>query len=142
MEDLQLSPMRNDGKLVWQYKGSWFWLDSTADEAMTRRSIVRLEQIFTAYRQLLHRGRSEARRLTIRMFGDNQHYHAAFSELGLEIRNPAVYLADEILFLAGGDMNRFDAELAQINRQHRQVKQQFDARWRRCRPGSKPWARI
>jgi hypothetical protein len=38
-----------------------------------------------------------------------------------------VFLADKNLILCGSDMNRFDAELTQVNRQHQQIKQQFDA---------------
>ena len=35
------------------YRGKWFSLDSTVDEPTTRRIIVRVEQVFTAYRQVL-----------------------------------------------------------------------------------------
>jgi len=126
MEDLQLVPTRHDDKMVWQYEGNWFSLDSTADEPMTRRSIVRLEQIFTAYRQLFAPRFSAAARLHIRIFGASEEYQQALGELGLHISNPAVYLPDKNLILAGSDMNRFDAELAQVSRQHRQIKQQLD----------------
>ena len=35
------------------YRSKWFTLDSTADEQNTRRVIVRAEQIFAAYRQIV-----------------------------------------------------------------------------------------
>jgi hypothetical protein len=127
MEDLPLEASRRDGQPVCQYEGTWFSLESTAAEAMTRRSIVRLEQIFTAYRQLLAPRWSAPRRLHVRIFGTSDQYHQALRELGLQIANPAVYLADKNLILAGSDMNRFDSELAAVNRQHREIKQQLDA---------------
>jgi hypothetical protein len=127
MEDLTLSATRQDGQLRFEYQGSWFSLKSTADEPMTRRAIVRLEQIFAAYRQLLPPRWASAGKLQIRIFGGSDQYREALGEMGLEIRNPAVFLSDRRLILAGSDMNRFDAELVQINRQHRQVKREFDA---------------
>ncbi len=53
MEDLSLTPSKEDGQELWNYQGNWLTLQSTADELMTRRLIVRLGQIFTAYRQLV-----------------------------------------------------------------------------------------
>ncbi len=127
MEDLSLTSKRDEGGVVWEYRGNWFTLQSTAGEQMTRRAIVRLEQIFTAYRQLVTPRWQATQKVHIRMFGATEPYRHALGELGLEIKNPAVYLADKNLILAGSDMNRFDAELAQINRQHQQIRQQFDA---------------
>jgi hypothetical protein len=127
MENLALNATRYDNLLLWNYQGQWFSLESTADESMTRRVIVRLEQVFTAYRQLLPPRRTESGRVHVRIFGSSDGYRAALKELGLEIQNPAVFLADRNEILAGSEMNRFDAELAQINRQHRQVKQELDA---------------
>ena len=126
MEDLTVTATRHDGAVVWQYRGHWFSLESTADEVMTRRLIVRLGQIFTAYRQVLAPRWSAKGQLQIRVFGDTEQYRAALHAEGLDINNPAVYLVDRNMILAGSELNRFDAELAQVNRQHRQVKQQLD----------------
>jgi hypothetical protein len=62
----------------------------------------------------------------IRVFGSTEQYRSALAELGLSIQNPAVYLADRNLILAGSELNRFDAELAQVNRQHHEICKQFD----------------
>jgi hypothetical protein len=129
MEDLAVTATRRDGIPIWQYQGRFFSLESTADELMTRRLIVRLGQIFTAYQQLFPPRRTASSRLHIRIFGATDQYREALKEAGLEIKNPAVFLADKNLILAGSELNRFDAELAQINRQHRQIKQQFDAQF-------------
>ncbi len=127
MEDLTLTETRKNGVLLWNYRGRDFTVESTADEPMTRRVIVRLGQIFTAYRQLLPPRQAAQDRVHIRVFGASDQYRAALGELGLPIKNPAVYLPDENLILAGSDLNRFAAELAQVNREHRQIKEQFDA---------------
>jgi len=126
MEDLDLASARRGGELVWQYRGSWFDLESTADEAMTRRSIVRLEQIFSAYRQVLPPRSVNEARLTIRIFGASDQYQRALTELGLSIRNPAVYLQDKNLILAGSNLNQFDAELDEVGRQHKKIRDRLD----------------
>jgi len=101
-------------------------LESTADEPMTRRLIVRVEQIFTAYQQLFAPRWAASGRVHVRIFGATDQYRQALKEAGLAIKNPAVFLADKNMILAGSELNRFDAELAQINRQHHQIKQQLD----------------
>ena len=53
MEDVTLRRTEGSGKAGWTYEGPWFQLDSTADEIMVRRCVVRAEQIFRAYRQTL-----------------------------------------------------------------------------------------
>ncbi len=127
MEDLALAATSDDGQVLWNYQGQWFSLESTADELMTRRLIVRLGQIFTAYRQLVPARWSGGGRIHIRVFGSTEQYRSALAESGLSIQNPAVYLADRNLILAGSELNRFDAELAQVNRQHHEIREQFDA---------------
>ncbi len=127
MEDLTLVASQRDGQTLWNFEGQWFTLESTADEAMTRRLIVRLGQIFTAYRQLFPPRFADGGRVHIRVFGDAEPYRAALEELGLAIRNPAVYLADRNVILAASELNRFDAELEAIGRQHAEIRRQFDS---------------
>lgn len=126
MEDLVLSAQNQGGQIRWRYEGTSFSLESTADESMTRRSIVRLEQMFAAYRQVLPPRWSGGKRLEIRIFGANDQYQQALAESRLAIKNPAVYLKDKNLILAGSNMNQFDAELELVNRQHRKIKEQLD----------------
>lgn len=127
MEDLTLNQTRSEGTLLWNYEGNWFTLESTADEQMTRRVIVRLGQIFAAYRQVLPPRWTSKGRVHLRIFGSSDQYRAAMQELQLDVKNPAIYLADKNVILAGSDLNRFGDELAQAVRQHREVKQQLDA---------------
>jgi hypothetical protein len=127
MEDLAITATKPDGVVVWNFQGSLFSLESTADEPMTRRLIARLGQIFTAYRQLFPERGIAGDRVHIRVFGVIDQYRAALKEEGLEITNPAVFLPDKNTILAGSEMHRFDAELAQVNHQHRQIRRQLDA---------------
>ena len=53
MEAIQLEPREAEGFSYRHYRSKWFTLDSTADDQNTRRVIVRAEQIFAAYRQIL-----------------------------------------------------------------------------------------
>lgn len=126
MEDLALTATSQDGHTAWHYQGSSFELESTADELMTRRVVVRLGQIFTAYRQLLPSRFSGAGKVQIRIFGSTQQYRDALMELNLDIKNPAVYLPDKNLILAGSELNRFDDDLAHVAKQHREIKKQLD----------------
>jgi Protein of unknown function (DUF1570) len=127
MEDLGLAATSDDGQVVWNYHGTWFTLESTAEELMTRRLIVRLEQIFAAYRQLVAPRWTGRGRVEVRVYGSVEQYRAALAELGLRINNPAVFLPDQNLIVAGSDVNRFDVELAQVNRQHREIRRTLDA---------------
>jgi hypothetical protein len=127
MEDLALRADKRDGEVLWKYDGPWFVVESTASEAMTRRSIVRLEQIFAAYRQLLPPRFTPTQPLAIQIFGTSQQYRRALAAQGLSVANPAVYLPAKNLILAGSDLNDFDAALAKVDRQHDQIRAQLDA---------------
>ncbi len=127
MEDLTLESDKREGELLWRYNGPWFVVQSTASETMTRRSIVRLEQIFAAYRQLLPPRSKPTRPLVIQIFGTSQQYRRALAEHGLSIANPAVYLPAKNLILAGSDLNDFDAALAKVQRQHDRIRAELDA---------------
>jgi hypothetical protein len=127
MEDLSLRSDKRDGEVLWRYAGPWFVVESTASETMTRRSIVRLEQIFAAYRQLLPPRFEPTQPLVIQIFGTSAQYRRALAGHGLSVSNPAVYLPAKNLILAGSDLNEFDAALAKVDRQHHQIRAELDA---------------
>jgi hypothetical protein len=126
-DDLVLAEADRDGTHVWRFEGRLFTLESTADEQMTRRVIVRLGQIFTAYRQVLAPRRRTETPIQIRIFGAGQEYRAALMALGLAVANPAIYLPESNTILAGSELNRFAAELAAVQREHQRIKAQLDA---------------
>jgi len=126
MEDLRLVAIRRDRTVSWQYQGDWFSLESTADEQMTRQSIVRIEQLFTAFRQILPPRLVPQTRLQIRLFGDTSEYRQFLGGRGLDMQNPAFFAADFNLVAAGSDMNRFVDELTRVRRKHQELRQKYN----------------
>jgi hypothetical protein len=126
MDDLRLEPSSRDGAVYWQYRGQWFSLESTTDEATTRQAIVRIEQVFTAYRQILPAASAPKRRLQIMLFGSTSQYRDFLRGLGFEVSNPSLYIADFNLVVAGSDMNRLNAELAKVRRRASALKKEQD----------------
>jgi hypothetical protein len=130
MDGIQLSSNVRDGVTYWQYQGNGFWLESTANEETTKRAAVRIEQIFTAYRQILPPRRTPQRRLKIMLFGDDAQYATFLRGLGLEITNPAFFAADFNIVAAGSNVNRFMEELESTRSAHKNAKEQMEADWR------------
>jgi hypothetical protein len=127
MDDLRLTPSSRDGAVYWQYRGTWFSLESTTDEATTRQAVVRIEQVFTAYRQILPAVSAPKRRLQIMLFGSTDQYREFVRGLGFEVSNPSLYIADFNLVVAGSDMNRLSAELAKVRKRASTLKKEQDA---------------
>jgi hypothetical protein len=130
MDDITLPfEMREDVK-TWQYQGNGFWLESTADEETTQRAAVRIEQIFSAYRQILPPRRTSKRRLKILLFGSEEQYASFLRGLGLEIANPAFFAADFNVVAAGSNVSRFMQNLQTVRAEHKKTRKQLDAQWK------------
>ncbi len=127
MNDVSLSAERRGGIDYWTYRGQWLSLESTTDEATTRRAIVRIEQVLLAYRQMLPPRFTPQRRLEIMLFGLTEQYQSYLNGLGLQINNPAFFVANFNLVAAGCDINRFAAELAQVRRDHHALLEELEA---------------
>lgn len=112
---------RHDARYL-HYRGRWFSLESSVDEPTTRRVIVRVEQIFTAYRQILPPRTDSRRPLCIVMLGSMSEYHAYLGRLGLTIGNPACFIEDDNLVVAGSELARFAAELSKTEARHDQLR--------------------
>lgn len=122
MDAIRLGLVTREGNHYQRYRGKWFTLDSTLDEATTRRIIVRIEQIFTAYRQILA-PRTESRRpLRLVVLGSMEEYHALLKRLGMSIQSPACFVQDDNLVVAGSELARFTALLANVNARHEQLR--------------------
>lgn len=125
MDAVQLRVVDRDRDRFQHYRGKWFDLDSTADEESTRRLIVRIEQMFTAYRQILS-PRTDARsRLRLVILGSLEQYRAYLARYGLNVDNPAVYIPERNLVIAGSELARYTAELAKVKVQHDGVRQEL-----------------
>ena len=127
MEDVALRRTKlNDGD-SWTYEGPWFLLESTADEAMVRRCVVRAEQIFRAYRQLLTPGNEHRTGLRLLIFGSTDEYQRHLRESGLAIAGPAWFSKTRNLVVAGGELNAFGRRLRQTQTQNEEVRRQYKA---------------
>jgi len=122
MEAVRLDQVTRDGTQYQRYGGKWFALESTVEEAFTRRIIVRVEQIFTAYRQILAPRVRPQRPLRVVVFGAGGPYRAYLARLGLQIQNPACFIPGENLVVAGSEATRFAAELAKVSAQNTQLQ--------------------
>jgi hypothetical protein len=120
--DLELVVQTEEGREIRRYVGPWFTLVSTADDEQTRRCLVRIEQLFRAYRTFLPpQGRAE-RPLTVHLFGTIDEYRGRLDEWSLSIDNAALYVPGEAVILAASDLNVFARRLAQVRREHEQLR--------------------
>lgn len=137
MEDLLLKTEESGGQKHHLYDGPWFRVDSTTDEETTRRCVVRIEQIFQAYRMVLPPKGRPQETLRVRLYGSLDEYRAELRRLKLNISNPAFYSTRERTILAGSDLDTYSRHLAEIRRDHEQVRkdwQQRDADFQKLLP--------
>ena len=116
MEAVALSPLVKEGNHYQHYAGKWFSLDSTADEQTTRRVIVRVEQIFAAYRQMLAPRTLHPRPPRLVVFNSMSQYRAFLSARGVKIQNPACFLEGENVVAVGSELSQFALHMVQVNR--------------------------
>jgi hypothetical protein len=109
------------------YRGNWFTLESTADEATTRRSIVRIEQTFWAYRLILPPRSTELRNLRIVLHGSMDEYRTHLATLGLEISNPAYYSIAQNEIVVGSDLSQYTTALAKADAQSEATRKEYVA---------------
>lgn len=144
MDAVSLVPLAADGRRYRHYAGKWFSLDSTADESNTRRVIVRAEQIFAAYRQILPPRATPAKPPRIIVFGSMDDYYAYLAHLKLKIQNRACFLEVRNLVLAGTELTRVSAILAKytadndiLAKKVAELEKQLSARLRKMSAGMK-----
>jgi hypothetical protein len=92
---------------------------------MTRRCVVRIEQIFRAYRQLLPPRREPRGDLRLVLLGSVQDYRDFMRSRGFLIQNPAFFSASQNLIVAGSELNAYARRLAQIREHHAEVRRQY-----------------
>jgi hypothetical protein len=125
MSNVSLSRSDHSGQSRWAYRGEWFQLESTADEAMTRRAVIRIEQIFRAYRLLLPpRGRPSTD-LRVLLFGSMEEYRAFLRGRDLEFASPAFYSTTENLVVAGSRLDSYARRLQQVRQQNQETRRQY-----------------
>ena len=120
MEAIRLAAARGEGCKYRHYQSKWFTLDSTAGEQDTRRVIVRAEQIFAAYRQIMPPRVSPARPLRVVVLGSMSEYQAVLAQLGVKakIQNPACFVEDRNTVVVGSDLIRMASVAGQMHAQN------------------------
>lgn len=126
MDQVELREREQDKRRYLRYQGRWFTLDSTADDETTRRCVVRIEQIFRAYRQLLPPRRQPSRQLRVLLLGSMDEYHDFLRRQDVEITNPAFYSDRANLIVAASELTRFSHRLEQTRRHHNQLRRQYE----------------
>jgi hypothetical protein len=124
MEAIRLEPWEAEGNSYRHYRGKWFTLDSTADEQNTRRVIVRAEQVFAAYRQIVPPRCMPPQPPRLVVLESMDQYQAVLSKLGLKMRiqNPACFLEDQNVVVIGSDLARLAAVTSQVAAQNAQLR--------------------
>jgi hypothetical protein len=92
---------------------------------MVRRCVVRAEQIFRAYRQLLPPTRQQRTGLRLLIFGSTDEYQRHLGEYGLTFASPAWFSQARNLVVAGGELNSFNRRLRQTQSQNEEVRRQY-----------------
>ncbi|MCB9924801.1 MAG: DUF1570 domain-containing protein [Planctomycetaceae bacterium] len=120
-QQVQLAAASENSPHNWEYVGTWFQLASTADEESTRRCIVRIEQAFRAFRQLIPPTATSDRRLQIVLFGSVDEYQTTLRTMGVEIENLAFYAAREKTIFAGAEIVSYAERLTRIRTAHQEL---------------------
>lgn len=126
MEELQLrqGPSPLFPVDAWQYRGNWFELVTTLDERAARRCIVRVEQIFRAYRHLLPPRRRPQQPLQIVLAGSSAEYRRLLEMHQLSTVSPALYLPATNRILASTDLLSLAQEMAAASQRHEALREQ------------------
>jgi hypothetical protein len=125
MEEIELDELAIGAASYRRYRGRWFTALSTADDETTRRCIVRIEQIFRAYRQVLPPRQPSLRPLEVRLFASMEEYFGYLERRDIAIRNPSLFLLSENTILAAAELDVFAQRLQAVRDRHEAIRRQY-----------------
>jgi Protein of unknown function (DUF1570) len=125
MDELKLTSVEQSNAHFAVYDGPWFTFYSTADDLTTRRAIVRLEQTFCAYRQLLPPTVQPASQFQIYFYGTSREYREAQLARGWNVPHPALYAPQANIVLTGSDWTPFQQELDRATAHNKRTREQW-----------------
>lgn len=114
IDEVELTIEKRDGKTFRVYRGEWFELFSTTDDEPTRQSVVRLEQIFRAFRTVLPPRTEPRGALQIYLYGSLDEYQERLRQLELPIDNAAFYAPGQRMIVAGSELTGFARRLQEF----------------------------
>jgi hypothetical protein len=127
MENVKLDAHNNGERAFLRYRGPWFVLDSTADDETTRRCVVRIEQIFRAYRQILPPRVEPASELRVLILGSMDEYQQFVKDFNIEIENPAFFAARVNVIVGASELTRYADRLKKVRGEHEKLRQRYEA---------------
>lgn len=104
-----------------RYDSDYFVLESSGSEELTRRSAVRLEQIYTAFARFLPPTVKGATPTRVLLATDTEEYKALLTPVGgNHLLNPAVFDSQSNRVLCGHDLKRLGSDLQSARIHHGQ----------------------
>jgi hypothetical protein len=88
----------------WRHVADEFVLESTADQGITREAALRLTQLFDALANLVPPAVPAGQPTRVRLCSTHAEYLAEQQALGIRVANPAFFVPDRRLIVAGSDM--------------------------------------
>jgi len=132
-EDVDVEQAMRRGKELSVYRGPWFELHATLRPPVARKCVVRLEQMFRAFRQVLpprdDSSLSERKRpLQVFLYGTMSGYRTELLRRDITASSAAVYVIDEHAILAGTELGRFIERLGEVEQEHDMLRAKWDVR--------------
>jgi hypothetical protein len=124
-----------------RYASEQFVLVSSAPEEVTRRSAVRLEQIYAAFARVLPPRRDASRPTTVLLAGSMADYRARIGPTAGPLLNAAIYDPAANRIVCGSDLGPLDEKLAAARakqKEQRRAVRQYEAEMRQLYKSSKP----
>ncbi len=112
-----------------RYRGRWFDLYSTLDEPLTRRVVVRLEQLFRAFRQVLPATDAAPRRtLQIRVCGRSDEYATLLRDERISLGHEAFYHRGRHRIVVSSNLRQLTHDVQSATRAHQEELEQLKIR--------------
>ena len=115
-----------NGVRFFHYQGRWFQLDSTANDSITRLVVVRAEQIFVAYRQVIAPRTHPGAPPRLVLFASFRSYQAYLASLGVKIENQGCFLKDKNLVVIGSELTKASDSLSAALKRNASFRKQLD----------------
>ena len=125
IDQVDLHLETRDGVTFRVYRGDWFELWSTTDDEPTRRCVVRLEQIFRAYRTILPPRTTPRGTLQVYLYGSLDEYQGRLRQLDLKLENAAFYAPAQRMIVAGSELTSFARRLAELRGRSAQAQREY-----------------
>lgn len=113
-------------KAARKYEADQFVVVSGAQEDITRRAVVRLEKIYTAYERVLPRRHQSARPTRVELADTLDDYKAVLKASGVEVQNAAVFFPADNRVVCGSDLKRLGDDLRRTRLHHEQQRVALD----------------